>query len=107
MVLSKYGRTIHYLNINKGVNQFVDIVTTRHLLSAAEILYPTMANQSAGTDILYPQIKLTPFRYEEIFRGKGTFRFTVQVTSANANPKIIRLVLDWNGVWNKFNVRHG
>jgi hypothetical protein len=101
------GEQYNGININKGVNQFADVVTTRHFPSAGEVMYPTMANQSAKPDILYPQIKLTPFRYEGIFKEKGTFRFTVQVTSANADPKTIRLVLDWNGIWDKFSVRKG
>ncbi len=101
------GEQYNGININKGVNQFADVVTTRHLVSTAEVMYPTMVNQSADSDILYPQIKLTPFRYEGIFKEKGTFRFTVQVTSANADPKTIKLILGWNGVWDKFSVRKG
>ena len=101
------GEQYKGININKGVNQFVDVVTTRHLVSAAEIMYPTMMSQSANSDVLYPQIKLTPFRYEGIFKEKGTFRFTVQVASANADPKMIKLIFVWNGVWDKFNVRKG
>lgn len=101
------GEQYNGININKGVNQFIDVVTTRHLVSSGEVIYPGMKNQSADSDILYPQIKLTPFRYEGIFKEKGTFRFTIQVTSANANPRMINLILDWNGVWNKFNVRKG
>lgn len=101
------GEQYNGININKGVNQFADVVTTRHLVSAGEVMYPTMVNQSVNDDILYPQIKLTPFRYEGIFKEKGTLRFTVQVTSANADPKTIKLILVWSGVWDKLNVRKG
>ncbi|MDD5567613.1 MAG: hypothetical protein PHY88_00125 [Candidatus Omnitrophica bacterium] len=100
------GEQYEGININKGVNQFVDIVTTRHLVTEGDIFYPKM-QQPDNSDILYPQIKLLPFRYESIFKEKGTFRFTIQVTSANADPRNIRIVLVWNGKWDKFDVLQG
>ena len=101
------GEQYNGININKGVNQFADVIVTRHPVSPAEIMYPDMQSQSAGSDILYPQIKLTPFRYEVIFKERGTFRFTVQVTSSNADPKTIKLILNWTGIWDKFSTQKG
>jgi hypothetical protein len=95
------------IDINKGVNQYADVITTRHLISPGEVMYPGLKSTHPEPDILYPQIKLLPFRYEKIFKEQGTFRFTIQVTSANADPKTIRLILEWKGVWDQFSARTG
>lgn len=99
------GEQYNGININKGVNQYFDVLATRHEYTAAEKMYPPPKASSSGADILYPQMKLQPYRYEGIFKEKGTFRFSVQVTAANADPKTIQLILEWNGLWDKFKVR--
>ena len=81
------GEQYRGIDLNKGVNQFADVITTREISS-----------------VFYPPLKLFPFRYQEIFSQKGTFRFTVQVTSANTEPKTIKIVFHWDGKWDKFQV---
>lgn len=84
------GEQYRGIDINKGFNQFLDIVTTREI-----------------ADFFDPQIKLKPFRYEDIFKDRGRFRFTIQVTAANADPKTLQLIFEWTGVWDKFKVYRG
>ena len=84
----KEGEAYTATDLSKGLTQFVDLVSTRD-------------------DINYyrPAIYFTPFRYMPIFQEQGTFRFTVQVSGGNFNPKLIRVVFDWHGVWDKYTAR--
>ncbi len=101
------GEQYSGIDINKGVNQYADVITTRHLVSPAEVMYPGLKSGHPEPDNIYPQIKLLPLRYEKIFKEQGMFRYTIQITSANADPKTISLILDWKGVWDQFEVRAG
>jgi len=76
------------LHICKGVNQYVDVLVTR--------------NTSEAFD---PQIMCKPFRYLKLFKEKGKFLFTTQVSADRADPKIIKLEFDWNGTWDGFVVK--
>lgn len=87
------GEQYRGLDIAKGVEQFVDIIKT------------IKARNDANS--FYPQIMVTPFRYENLFRETGTFRFTIQVSAANTDPKNIKLIFDWKGVWDDFKVEKG
>jgi hypothetical protein len=46
-----------------------------------------------------------PNRYLYLFGETGRFCFTIQVSAAGADPKIIGLIFDWKGVWDDFHVR--
>jgi hypothetical protein len=91
--LQKLGEQYSGIDIAKDVNQFVDIIKT------------TKTRNDANS--FYPQIMVTPFRYENLFGETGTFRFTIQVSAANADPKNIKLIFDWEGVWDDFKVEKG
>jgi hypothetical protein len=75
------------IDLAKGVNQYVDLITTRSI------------NESFD-----PQLKVKPLRYLDLFRKSGAYRFTIQVCGSDADPEIIKLVFEWNGVWNKFKI---
>ena len=91
--LQNQGEQYRGIDIAKDVNQFVDIIKT------------TKTRNDANS--FYPQIMVTPFRYENLFGETGTFRFTIQVSAANADPKNIKLIFDWGGVWDDFKVEKG
>jgi hypothetical protein len=82
------GEQYDGININNGVSQFADVLVTRE----------------GHSQYFYPQIKLEPFRYKPIFEEKGKFRFSIQVTASNTDPEIIKLVFEWNGIWDKFKI---
>jgi len=75
------------IDISKGVNQFVDIIAT-----------------NSDIDYFEPQIRVKPYRYESLFREIGVFRFTIQISAENADPKIIKLIFKWSGDWSDFEV---
>ena len=75
------------IDIAKGVNQYVDLIGTRK-----------------GSDMLHPQLLVTPFRYSDLFKEKGTYRYAIQVCAADTNPEVIRLIFEWNGVWDDFRI---
>lgn len=74
------GKQYEGVEINKGVKQFLDVVTIRE-----------------GKIDFDPQIKVKPFRYLELFKENGKFRFTIQATASNANPVLYRLIFEWSG----------
>jgi len=51
-----------------------------------------------------PCFRFFPLRYQGLFEEQGTFRFTVQVAGDGIRPDSIRLVLEWKGKWDDFNV---
>ncbi len=73
------------LDLPRGVIQYIDIFSTKE-----------------GSNIYYPKIKFLPFRYEELFRQKGSFRFTILVAGENFKPLKIKIIFNWTGNWNKF-----
>lgn len=70
-----------------GVAQFLDVLTTRSI-----------------SDYFEPQIMVKPFRYIPLFKEKGGFRFTIQVSAERANPQFIKLIFEWDGDWENFKV---
>jgi len=78
------------LDLPRGVVQFVDVISTR----------------SVSTDFK-PEIKPIPFRYIDLFRQHGVFRFTVQVSGENVRPKFIKIVFRWAGAWDKYEASLG
>lgn len=86
----KLGEQYNGINLSKGVNQFVDIIAT----------FP----HTEFLDYFEPQLKVRPLRYEPLFREIGVFRFTIQVATENADPKIIKLIFKWHGKWSDFEV---
>lgn len=75
------------IDIPTGINQYLNLIGTD--------------SRSADFD---PQIMIRPFRYTNLFKGTGTFRFTVRVTAANAKPRTFRLIFNWKGQWDDFEV---
>lgn len=75
------------VDIPYGVRQFLDVFSTRD-----------------DSQMFAPKIAITPLRYIDLFKEKGIFRFTVQVSAEEADPKFIKLDLDWKGVWDDFKV---
>jgi hypothetical protein len=86
------GREDRYrgIDICKGVNQYLDLIVTR-----------------SNSDEFDPQIMVKPFRYSELFKETGAFRFTIQASAARANPATIKLIFEWNAEWDKFQVAKG
>jgi len=74
-------------DLSKGVNQFVDVITTYN-----------------GRTDFEPQTFVKPYRYIPLFNQKGVFRFTIQISAENANPETIKIKLDWSGRWNVIDV---
>lgn len=84
------GRRDRYegIDLSKGVNKYLDVIVTRNTLRKFD-----------------PQIMVKPFRYSSIFEETGVFRFTIQASANGADPKIIKLILDWKGIWDDFTVK--
>ena len=76
------------VDIPKGVNQFVDLISTRE----------TSNNYKT-------EIQFSPYRYSELFKENGIFRFTVQVSGENVDPVFIKVVFDWDGSWDKYSCK--
>lgn len=80
------GNAYDGFDLSKGVNPFVDVITT----------------YSDRTDF-EPQIfPRTIYRYTPLFNQHGVFRFTIQISAENANPETIKIILDWSGKWDDF-----
>jgi hypothetical protein len=78
------------LDLPRGIVQFVDIVSTR----------------SVSADFK-PEIKPIPYRYFDLFRQHGKFRFTVQVSGENVKPVFIKVVFGWSGIWDQYETSLG
>ena len=78
------------VDLPRGVVQFVDVISTR----------------SVSTEFK-PEIKPVPFRYIDLFRQTGRFRFTVQVSGENVKPAFIKIVFVWSGIWDKYKATLG
>ena len=75
------------IDLSKGVNQFVDVITS----------------YSNRTDF-EPQTFVKPNRYKPLFKQQGVFRFTIQISAENADPETIKIKLNWSGQWNVIDV---
>lgn len=78
------------IDIPRGINQYVDVIAT-----------------VKDSSVYIPQIMVPPYRYSKLFEKKGIFQFTIQVTADDANPKTIKLILNWKGDWDNFDVYPG
>ncbi|MFX0202190.1 MAG: hypothetical protein ACFFCW_39260 [Candidatus Hodarchaeota archaeon] len=75
------------IDISNGVRQFLDLFSTRD-----------------DIPIFIPKTLVWPYRYNDLLRQEGVLRFTVQVSAEEADPKFIKLDLDWKGHWKDFKV---
>ena len=71
-----------------GVHQFIDVLSTIGNISK----------------IIYPKIEMMPYRYENLFREIGTFRYTIQVSGNEIKPVSLSFILYWKGQWDDFDV---
>ncbi len=76
------------INLGKEAYCFLDVFSTRD-----------------NSNEFRPEVKGIPYRYEEIPKHPGKYRFTVRVYSENADPGEIKICLEWNGRWDAFKVR--
>ena len=75
----------HPLDVPRDINQFIDVVSTRK----PERDYRVETN---------PQL----FRYENLFKEHGKFRYTVRVSGDNVKSVSIKIVFEWSGDWHNF-----
>ena len=78
------------LDLPNGVNQFVDLIETR-------LDHPFFSIQ------MHPHMN----RYDYLTAEKGIFRFTVLVTGNRVEPRKIKVIFEWDGVWNEFKAYRG
>lgn len=79
------------LDIPKGVPQFIDVVRTLRGGTNYRVLTKFILN-----------------RYQALFEeGEGKFQYTVLVSSDNAKPKSKKVIFDWSGDWENFEVTAG
>ena len=78
------------LDIPKGVNQYVDVLST-----------------NSQTGLYRPEITPIPFRYTELFEEAGEFVFTLQVAADQTPPVTTKVELEWHGSWDTFRVALG
>jgi hypothetical protein len=78
------------LDLPKGVNQFVDVIMTQETISN-----------------FIPQTAISLFRYDEIWKREGAFRFTVLVSGDGVKPEVVKIRLVWRGRWDDFEVDAG
>lgn len=76
------------LDLPNGVAQFVELISTRSISSE-----------------YWVEIKPLPFRYAELFREFGTFRFTIQVSGENVKPVFLSIIFVWKGIWYDYAAR--
>ncbi|MBA7628513.1 hypothetical protein ES703_36001 [subsurface metagenome] len=77
------------VDVPEGVNQFVDLLSTREV----------------STDYK-PEIQFRIYRYTDLFKEHGTFRFTVQISGENVDPIFIKVVFVWDGSWDKYSCKY-
>jgi len=89
-------------DIPKGVNQFLDLVSTRGTIY-------TLVSGIDGPVAIHPSYKIEmhprPYRYEVLFDDVGVHRYTVRVTADGAKSVTVRIIFKWEGDWEKFEVR--
>jgi len=81
------GQGFSSIDLPTEINQFVDVIST-----------------IKGVNHIVPKIEMVPFRYNDLFFEHGTFRYSIQVSGQEIEPRFIRIILDWNGQWDSFNV---
>jgi len=78
------------IDLPKGVNQFVDVIMTQETIPS-----------------FIPQTAISLYRYDEIWKRQGTFRFTVLVSGDGVKPKFVKLRFVWRGRWDDFEADAG
>ena len=78
------------LDMTRGINVFIDIVSTRR----PESDYKIMTN---------PRL----YRYEPLFKEHGKFRYTLLVSGDNFKPVSNKVIFEWSGDWHNFTVSPG
>ena len=78
------------LDMPKGVPQFIDIV---------------MTIKSHSNYIIKTRMLLN--RYKPLFQEHGKFQYTVLVSGDNAKPKSKKVIFNWSGDWDNFEVSAG
>jgi len=67
-------------DLARGVPYFFDLVSFRD-----------------GTDVFVPHVQGLPFRYQDIFRTRGTYHFDVIVAGDGVKPAKMRVRIAWGG----------
>jgi hypothetical protein len=78
------------LDVPRDINQFIDIISTR----SPERDYRVETN-----------IRL--FRYADLFKEHGKFRYTVRISGDNVKPASAKIIFEWRGDWHNFVVSAG
>ena len=73
------------IDIPKDVPQYFNILATKSI-----------------SHEFHPLIMVVPYRYGELFKETGTFRFTVQVSAQGGHSKRFKLTFNWRGLWDDF-----
>jgi hypothetical protein len=81
------GQGFQSIDLPRGVNQFVDIIST-----------------VKDVNHIVPKIEMIPFRYQELFREYGVFRYTIQVSGSEIKPLFIKIIFRWKGELDYFGV---
>jgi hypothetical protein len=83
-----------------GIDQYIDILATFSFPNKPPPWHP-----KHDSERFEPQTQFLPPRYSNLFAGTGTYRFTIQVSGEDVEPKVMRLLFKWNGKWNDFEAR--
>jgi hypothetical protein len=75
-------------DLSRDVVQFIDLISTRSISSDFRV-----------------EIKPMPYRYMDIFKQHGTYRFNVQVSGENIKPNYIKIIFKWDGSWDKYKAK--
>ena len=84
------SKAFEYIDLPKGIKQFVDVIVTTSWPGISKAFEPRTA--------------FTPYRYEKLYQEHGVFRLTIQVSCEDIDPKFLKLIFQWNGQWNNFKV---
>lgn len=89
------------MDLSYGVNLYFDIFKTEFNREEQEDPH---AHKEVNSFI--PLTYVIPKRYftDTLFSKRGIYRITIQVTSANANPTKMVLILDWQSDSEKFKI---
>jgi hypothetical protein len=81
------GQGFSSIDLPTEINQFIDVISI-----------------IKGVDRLLPKIEMLPFMYQRLFSEHGAFRYAVQVSGQEIEPKFIRFLFEWHGQWDDFKV---
>lgn len=78
------------IDLPRDIHQFVDVVSSRKITNDYRV-----------------EIMIRLFRYTDLFKETGKFRYTMQVSGDNVKPATKSIIFDWQGFWDKFEVSGG